>query len=439
MGNYSLVVLDFETTGLSPDGGDRVIEVGAVLVSGNRITDSFQSLMNPGIRVSGFIEQYTGITNEMLKSAPPSAEVMSQLATFMGQHHLVAHNASFDKRFLDAELQRVSLKRKQEFACSLLLSRRLNPNAPSHSLETLARYKKLPTGGVYHRAHADAEMTAHLWVSMVNDLKCDFNLRQVPFDLMQQLAKVSKNAARALLLRVAAEQEEDFSKVVVEEFIAVGVFGNKLRLLSLTPDGSYRFLDGSANLQNYLRIATPGTQAFQRSIEELEDLINSQSAKEKNFQDFFERNPDFILNDEHKKAHPHLVLRKENDGQELIPDFVLEPIAKTGLADILELKLASTQTYVLKHNRPRFSAAVYEACAQLREYSAFFDEEINRNAIYQKYNILSYKPKMYVLIGRRGNVSPIETRRIHSDIPGICLRTYDDVIERMKYRLSTLK
>src|SRR5690242_456032 len=83
MGNYSVVVLDFETTGLSPDSGDRTIEVGAVLVQENRIRDRFQSLMNPGVRVSGFIEEYTGITNKMLSSAPPAAQVMRQFAAFM--------------------------------------------------------------------------------------------------------------------------------------------------------------------------------------------------------------------------------------------------------------------------------------------------------------------------------------------------------------------
>jgi DNA polymerase III subunit epsilon len=70
MGNYEVVVLDFETTGLSPDNGDRVIEIGAVLIRNNQVIDNFQSLMNPGIRVSSFIEGYTGITNKMLKSAP---------------------------------------------------------------------------------------------------------------------------------------------------------------------------------------------------------------------------------------------------------------------------------------------------------------------------------------------------------------------------------
>lgn len=71
MNTSATVVIDFETTGLSPGYGDRTIEVGAVLISNNQIADRFQSLMNPEMRVSGFIEEYTGITNRMLTSAPP--------------------------------------------------------------------------------------------------------------------------------------------------------------------------------------------------------------------------------------------------------------------------------------------------------------------------------------------------------------------------------
>ena len=205
MGNYSVVVLDFETTGLSPDGGDRAIEVGAVLLQDNRITDRFQSLMNPGMRVSGFIEQYTGISNRMLKDAPPTAEVMARFAAFMGQHHLVAHNASFDKRFLDAELKRLALTRRQEFACSMLVSRRLNPDAPGHSLEALVRYKQLASSGVFHRALADAEMTAHLWMGMVQELKKNHQLRAVPFELMQRLMKLSKRAVPEYLSKLAQQ------------------------------------------------------------------------------------------------------------------------------------------------------------------------------------------------------------------------------------------
>jgi DNA polymerase-3 subunit epsilon len=206
MGNYSVVVLDFETTGLSPDYGDRAIEVGAVLIRNNRIVDRFQSLMNPGMRVSSFIENYTGITNKMLGTAPSIAEVMQKFAAFMAQHHLVAHNAGFDRRFLDAEMRRISKQRSQEFACSLLVSRRVYPEAPSHSLETLVRYKKLKTDGVHHRALADAEMTGHLWIGMVDDLKSAYQLRDIPFDLMQRLSKVPKAAAPAFLKRFSGER-----------------------------------------------------------------------------------------------------------------------------------------------------------------------------------------------------------------------------------------
>ena len=206
MGNYGVVVLDFETTGLSPDCGDRAIEVGAVLLQDNRITERFQSLMNPGMRVSSFIEQYTGITNRMLKSAEPAAQVMARFAAFIGGHHLVAHNASFDKRFLDAELRRISLSRRQEFACSMLVSRRLNPDAPCHGLEALVRYKQLDTSGVFHRALADAEMTAHLWMGMVRELKADHRLPAVPFELMQRLMKMPKRGVPEYLQRLAQER-----------------------------------------------------------------------------------------------------------------------------------------------------------------------------------------------------------------------------------------
>jgi len=75
-----VVVLDFETTGLSPEYGDRAIEIGAVLLERGVIADRFQKLMNPGFRISPFIERYTGITNDMLKGQPRCEEVMAEFA-----------------------------------------------------------------------------------------------------------------------------------------------------------------------------------------------------------------------------------------------------------------------------------------------------------------------------------------------------------------------
>lgn len=200
--NSGIVVLDFETSGISPGQGDRAIEIGAVLIQNGKIIDHFQSLMNPGIRINDFIEDYTGITNEMLQGAPEATEVMTEFSEFIADYPLVAHNAAFDRRFLDAELKRIRKERHQDFGCSLLVARRLYPDAPNHKLETLIRYKGLPVG-TFHRALADSEMTARLWLQMVSDLQLAHGIAEVPFELMQQLAKVKKSKVNSYLKQLS--------------------------------------------------------------------------------------------------------------------------------------------------------------------------------------------------------------------------------------------
>lgn len=195
----SVVVLDFETTGLSPGNGDRAIEIGAVKIKDGCVTDRFQSLMNPGKRISGFIENYTGITNQMLKKAPPCKEVMRDFAEFILGYDLVAHNASFDKRFLDAELKRIRCKYSGEFACSMLVARRLYQSAPNHRLETLVRLNRIAVNGDFHRALSDAEMTADLWLSMLAKVSKQSGNDQIPFIVMQKLAKMPKASVESFL------------------------------------------------------------------------------------------------------------------------------------------------------------------------------------------------------------------------------------------------
>jgi DNA polymerase-3 subunit epsilon len=195
----TLIVLDFETTGLSPGMGDRAIEIGAVRLEKGQVVERFQALMNPGKPVSAFIEDYTGITNRMLSQAAPCDEVMEQFADFMGNHNLVAHNASFDKRFLDAELARISKSYKGHFACSLLVARRLYQQAPNHRLGSLITYKNIPSEGDFHRALFDSEMTAKLWMVMLEDITHIITAQDVPFRLIQKLAKTPKNAVNKLL------------------------------------------------------------------------------------------------------------------------------------------------------------------------------------------------------------------------------------------------
>jgi DNA polymerase-3 subunit epsilon len=195
----SVIVLDFETTGLSPNQGDRAIEIGAVKLENGKIVDRFQRLMNPGFRVSGFIENYTGITNTMLTTADDCATVMNEFADFIQGSNLVAHNASFDKRFLDAELELIDRDYDGEFACSLLISRRLTQEAPSHKLGDLVRYHDIENDGVFHRALADAEVTASLWLVHLACLKQQFSVTNPDFALMSKISKTPKAKVSMLL------------------------------------------------------------------------------------------------------------------------------------------------------------------------------------------------------------------------------------------------
>ncbi len=189
----TVVVIDFETTGLSPDEGARATEIAAVVLDRGRVVARYQSLMNAGVHVPRFIEELTGITNAMVREAPPAKEVMAAFARFVGDLPLVAHNASFDRKFLDAELARIRQRRRQEVACSMRVARRLYPDAPNHKLGTLVDYAGVRVTGRHHRALADAEMAAGLWTRMEEDLLRAYRLRQVPHELMCRLQTVRRD------------------------------------------------------------------------------------------------------------------------------------------------------------------------------------------------------------------------------------------------------
>jgi len=199
MSANSLVILDFETTGLSPDMGDRAIEIGAVRLVNGEVTERFQELMNPGQRLSGFIEDYTGITNRMLEDADSCEKVMNRFADFIADDNLIAHNASFDKRFLEAEFDRAGRDYAGEFSCSLLLSRRIFQDSYNHKLGELVRFCNIKSDGNFHRALYDSEMTAKVWMAMLDSIGERYNIFDVSFDLIKKLTKTPKKNVNELL------------------------------------------------------------------------------------------------------------------------------------------------------------------------------------------------------------------------------------------------
>lgn len=203
-----IAIIDFETTGMSPAHGARAAEIGIVLIEGGQIVDRFQSLMNAGQHMPWNITQLTGISNAMLQAAPAAATVMRDAATFVGNTPMVAHNASFDRKFWIDELQRVGCEPMHPFACTVLLSRRLYPEAPSHSLGGIVRYLGLPSADKAHRALADAEMTAHLLLRMQSDLQHRWHIPLPLHRLLCEIQTSQRQHIPHLLQRTAALQTQ---------------------------------------------------------------------------------------------------------------------------------------------------------------------------------------------------------------------------------------
>jgi hypothetical protein len=169
-------------------------------------------------------------------------------------------------------------------------------------------------------------------------------------------------------------------------------------------------------------------------VEELEELINSPKTKEHHLHGFFERNPEFLCGDNYEEARSHIVLQRDTDGP-LIPDFALKPTHADALCDLLELKLPKAKLIRVSKNRVRLSSAIMEACAQLREYKAYFDDHEKRAAIERTYGLRFFRPRMIVLIGKRSEYDPADLRNAEGDVPTLSIVTYDDIVERARARL----
>lgn len=191
-------VIDFETSGMSPLMGDRALEIAAVMVENGEVRESWHSLMNPGIAVPPFISQLTGITTAMVRSAPSPREVMAQVHAFVGDATLVAHNASFDKKFWEHELARARIYQQPDFLCTLLIARRLYPWAQNHKLGTLAALHNIRVDGRHHRALADASMTAQLFIQMKKDLAALHENKKPDAAFMAKYQKMGKALVRGM-------------------------------------------------------------------------------------------------------------------------------------------------------------------------------------------------------------------------------------------------
>lgn len=196
------VMLDFETTGLSPAAGARITEVAALRIVEGRVVDRFVSLVNCGVQVPTFITGLTGITQAMVDRAPGASVVVPELLRFIGKDALAAHNASFDEKFLRAESARLNMTPGHvRLLCSLKLSRRLLPGMPSYRLSSLSGALGIGFNGTAHRAEADAEVSAAVLIHIGERLRSIYGVAGIDTDLLARLCRLSAAKVPAFLAR----------------------------------------------------------------------------------------------------------------------------------------------------------------------------------------------------------------------------------------------
>jgi DNA polymerase III subunit epsilon len=165
----SYAVVDVETTGGSPWTGHRVTEIAAVIVRDGRLADVFETLVNPERGIPPFITRLTHITPSMVRDKPRFREIAPRVAAFLEGHVFVAHNAAFDRRFIEAEVARAGCDwRGDRVLCTVRLARRLVPHLRRRSLDHLAHHYGVPIMN-RHRAMGDAMATAHCLLRLLDD------------------------------------------------------------------------------------------------------------------------------------------------------------------------------------------------------------------------------------------------------------------------------
>ena len=187
-----VVMIDFETTGLSPDMGDRITEVAALRIVGGRVVERYVSLINCKVRIPSFISGLTGITQAMVDAAPPVSQVLPRLLDFIGSDALSAHNASFDEKFLHAESARLGMAPAHKgLVCSLKLSRRVFPGLASYKLGLLSGQLGIQFKSAAHRAESDAEVAAQVLIHIGQHIGSAYGIGAVEADLLLALNRLS--------------------------------------------------------------------------------------------------------------------------------------------------------------------------------------------------------------------------------------------------------
>ncbi len=175
------IVLDTETTGFDPQSGDRIVEIGAVELEGHVPTgNTYHQYINPERSMPQEAFEVHGLGDEFLADKPKFAEIGQAFLDFIGDAKLVIHNASFDMKFLNAELGWMGLPLLpfDQALDTLLIARKKFPGSPA-SLDALCRRFNIDNSSrTLHGALLDSEILAEVYLELIGGRQPDFGLAQ---------------------------------------------------------------------------------------------------------------------------------------------------------------------------------------------------------------------------------------------------------------------
>lgn len=177
------VLLDLETTGATPIQ-DRITEIGLIRYENGVEVGRWNTLVNPEVSISPFIQRLTGITPDMLENAPNFFGVRNILLDWLEDAVLCAHNVRFDYGFLKNEFKRIGITFQKKLLCTVKLSRKLYPQHTSHSLDAIIERFNLVCEN-RHRAMDDTEMMAAFIDAAIDELGINA-IKEAALSLLKQ-------------------------------------------------------------------------------------------------------------------------------------------------------------------------------------------------------------------------------------------------------------
>ncbi|WP_071459942.1 ATP-dependent DNA helicase DinG [Bacillus massilinigeriensis] len=270
--NHTFVVVDLETTGNAPKKGDRIIQVGAVVIENGVITNRFSSLVNPGKEIPPFIESLTGINNEMVKNAPFFKEIAENILSLLEGAFFVAHNVFFDLHFLQEELKQAGLAGFYgPIIDTVELSRILFPSADSYKLSDLAIREGIDHDRP-HQADSDAEVTAELLLILQGKLE---SLPEVTIRKMAELSVGLKSDLHLLFETVLLKKEKTVEVLPSEMEVYRGLAIKKPVEIETYPKMQMAYPETVEDKKALLEKAMPDFELRKGQLEMMDDVHHS--------------------------------------------------------------------------------------------------------------------------------------------------------------------